>query len=123
MTQKEMITCSSIIHLASAAAGAVGAGLAQMPTSDNLIITPIQITMAISLGTVFGITIEESRAKAMVACAAATTIGRAASQVALGWIPVAGNVINAATAATITETMGWIIAEEFRRQRDILFFT
>ncbi len=116
MTQKEIIACNGIIHAASTAAGAIGAGLAQIPTSDNLIIAPIQIAMAISLGAVFGINIDKSQAKALAASSAATVVGRAASQVAAGWIPVAGNIINAATAVTVTEAIGWIMAEEFERQ-------
>jgi uncharacterized protein (DUF697 family) len=116
MTSKERTLCNGIIHSASAAAGAVGAGLAQVAASDNLIITPIQLTMAISLGKVFGITLDQSSAKAALASAAAATVGRTASQVLVGWIPVAGNIINAATAATITETIGWIMANEFAAQ-------
>lgn len=116
MTSRETGLCSGIIHSASAAAAAVGGGLAQVPTSDNLIITPIQLIMAISLGEVFGITLDQSAAKAAVASATAMTVGRAASQILIGWIPGAGNIINATTAATITETIGWIMAKEFESQ-------
>jgi hypothetical protein len=38
--------------------------------------------------------------------AAAATIGRAASQALIGWIPGIGNIINATTAAAITEAIG-----------------
>ncbi len=67
MTSREKGLCNGIIHSASAAAAAVGGGLAQVPASDNLIITPIQLTMAVSLGKVFGITLDQSAAKAAVA--------------------------------------------------------
>jgi uncharacterized protein (DUF697 family) len=40
-------------------------------------------------------------------------VGRAASEFLVGWIPVAGNAINATTAAAITEFLGWVIANEF----------
>ena len=60
MTIREKNLCRGIIHSASATVGAVGAGLAQVPGSDNLVITPIQLTMAISLGKVFGITLDRS---------------------------------------------------------------
>lgn len=116
MTTREKGLCSGIIHSASAAAAAVGGGLAQIPTSDNLIITPIQLTMAISLGKVFEITLDQSAAKAAVASAAAATVGRTASQIFIGWIPGVGNIVNAATAATITEAIGWIMAKEFESQ-------
>jgi uncharacterized protein (DUF697 family) len=116
MTNREKNLCNGIIHSASAAAATVGAGLAQVPGSDNLVITPIQLTMAVSLGKVFGINLDQSAAKAAVASAAAATVGRTASQVLIGWIPVAGNIVNATTAATITEAIGWIMANEFEKQ-------
>lgn len=116
MTNREKVLCNGIIHSASAAAAAVGGGLAQAPGSDNLVITPVQLTMAVSLGKIFGITLDQSAAKAAVASAAAATVGRTASQVLIGWIPGVGNIINATTAATITEAIGWIMAKEFENQ-------
>lgn len=116
MTGKETALCNGIIHTASLAAGAIGAGLAQVPTSDNLIITPIQLTMAVSLGKVFNIELDDSAAKAAVATAAATTVGRGASQVLIGWLPLWGNIVNAVTATSLTEAIGWIMAKEFEAQ-------
>lgn len=119
MTNREKALCNGIIHSASLAAAAVGGGLAQVPTSDNLIITPIQLSMTISLGKVLGITLDRSTAKATIASAAAATTGRMASQVALGWFPGIGNVINATTAAGLTEAMGWIMANEFEKESEM----
>ena len=116
MTSREIGLCNGIIHTASVAAAAVGGGLAQIPGSDNAIITPIQLTMAISLGKVFDIELDQSAAKATLASAAAASVGRTASQMLIGWIPGMGNIINAATAATLTEAIGWIMANEFERQ-------
>lgn len=116
MTTEEQAKCHAIIHTASVAAGGVGAGLAQIPGSDNAIITPIQLTMTISLGKVFGLTLGESAAKATLASAAAMTVGRTVSQVLVGWIPGIGNAVNAATAASLTEAIGWILAKEFDSQ-------
>lgn len=116
MTNREIGLCNGIIHSDSAAAAAIGAGLAQFAGSDSVLITPVQITMAISLGKVFGITLDQSAAKAAVANTTAAMVGRTISQVLIGWIPGVGNIINAATAATITETIGWIMAKEFESQ-------
>lgn len=113
---KQRCKCHVIIHTASVSAGAVGAGLAQLPCSDNAVITPIQLAMTVALGRVFGIELTDSAARASLASIAASTVGRTASQVLLGWIPVAGNVINACTAASITETIGWLMAEDFAKQ-------
>ena len=45
--------------------------------------------------------------------AAATLVGRGVSQALVGWIPGVGNIINASTAASITEGLGWIVAKNF----------
>lgn len=87
-----------------------------MPTSDNVIITPIQLAMTVSLGKVFGIMLDQSAAKAMIANTLAARFGRNASQAFVGWIPGYGNAINATTAASITEALGWIVAKEFEKQ-------
>ena len=115
MTSEQWAKCHAIIHTASVSAGAIGAGLAQIPCSDNAIITPIQLAMAISLGHVFNVEMTESSAKAAVASASANLVGRAATQVLFGWIPIAGNIINAGTAAALTEAMGWMLAEDFAK--------
>lgn len=107
--------CHAIIHTASASAGAVGGGLAQIPGSDSLPIVAIQTTMTIALGRVFGLELTDTMARSAMA-GVATTIGRALSQFLVGWIPVAGNIINAGTAASVTEALGWALAEDFARE-------
>lgn len=113
MTKKQKIMCNTVIHTASAVAASIGAGLAQVPCSDSAIITPIQLAMTVSLGKVFGVRLSKASAKSAMATGMTTLIGRATSQLLVGWIPVAGNIINASTAATITEALGWILAKEF----------
>ncbi|MBE6069683.1 MAG: hypothetical protein E7211_18630 [Clostridium lundense] len=117
MTSENRSACHAIIHSASAAAAAVGGGLAQIPCSDNALITPIQLAMTVSLGSVFGIELSDSAARAAVASAAGATVGRAISQVLIGWAPGIGNAVNACTAASVTEALGWVLAEEFANQR------
>lgn len=116
ITSAQRGKCHAIIHSASVSAGAIGAGLAQVPCSDSLLIAPIQVAMTVALGRVFGLELTDSAAKASLATVASTTVGRAISQVLLGWIPIAGNIINASTAASITETMGWLLADDFAKE-------
>ena len=116
MTDREKKLCNGIIHSSSAAAAAAASGLAQIPLSDAAVITPIQLAMVVSLGEVFGITLDRSAAEASIASASAATVGRAFTQVLAGWIPGVGNVINASTAAGLTEIIGWIVVREFAKE-------
>lgn len=113
LTEDQKIKCNSIIHTASVAAGGIGTGLAQIPLSDNAIITPIQVTMITSLGAVFGIRVTEGIAKGIIGGAAASIIGRGTVQLLVGWIPIVGNTINTATAAGVTEAIGWMAVAHF----------
>ena len=116
ITSAQKRECKSIIHTASLAAGAVSTGLAQLPGSDNAVISTIQLGMVIRIGRVFGMELEDSVAKAAIGSAASATIGRTISQCLVGWIPGFGNAINAGTAATITVMLGWLIAEDFSKR-------
>lgn len=116
MTKEQKKKCHTIIHSAATAAGGVGAGLAQIPFSDNAVIVPIQVAMVVSLGKVFGLSLSESAAMSALTTAAASTVGRGLSQILVGWIPGVGNAINASTAAAVTEAAGWVIAKEFDDQ-------
>jgi uncharacterized protein (DUF697 family) len=115
MKSEQKRKCHFIIHGASGAAGAMGAGLAQVVAADNLVIVPIQVAMVISLGVVFDVKLTKAAAEAVALTTAATLVGRATSQVLIGWIPIIGNAINAVTAAGITEAMGWAVAGQFEK--------
>lgn len=119
LTADEQFKSNAIIHTAATAAAGIGAGLAQLPLADAALIAPIQITMVTSLGPVFGIAVDDSMAKGIIASLAASYVGRGAVQLLVGWIPVAGNAINAATAAAITEALGWAAVSHFKsKQKD-----
>jgi uncharacterized protein (DUF697 family) len=96
-----------VIHGSALAAAAVGGGLAQIPASGSLVITPIQISMIIALGSLHGKTLDKSAALGVLAAAYGPCVGRTVSQLLIGWIPGVGNAINAATAFVITESIGW----------------
>lgn len=97
----------TIIHSAAASAAAAAAGLAQIPGSDNAVITPIQIAMIIAIGEVHNQQLSKSAALSTLSAASAGVAGRTLSQFLVGWIPGYGNAINATTAFAITEAIGW----------------
>ena len=113
ITKEQKKMCHAIIHSFSAGAGGVGAGLAQVPLSDTVVLTGTQITMVVSLGKVFGLKITDSVASAIGKSVPAALIGRSVTQVLWGWIPIVGNAINASTAAGLTELIGWWAVKEF----------
>jgi uncharacterized protein (DUF697 family) len=114
LSKEQTAKCHAIIHTASVAAGGIGTGLAQIPLSDNLLLAPIQITMVISIGGVFGIKVTDGMAKGILSTLAASFIGRGVSQVLVGLMPVIGNIINTATAASLTEAVGWLAVKHFQ---------
>lgn len=107
------IKCNGIIHGASVAAGTAGAAGAQLPVADNAVITPIQIGMIIALAKVFDRNLTREAALGILKGAGAAFIGRGVSQLLVGWVPGLGNVINTATAASLTEAIGWMSAGQF----------
>jgi len=107
-----------IIHTAATSAAGVGAGLAQIPTSDVLIITPIQASMIVGIALVHKRKIKDATATMLIGTFAAGMFGRAISQVLIGWIPWLGNVINASTAAALTEAVGWAAHKFFEELGD-----
>ncbi len=119
MNDTQQNKCHTIIHSSASICAAVGAGMAQVPGSDSLVIVPIQVGMIVSLGAVFGIAMDESAAKASLATATATMVGRGISQALLGWIPGYGNALNASTAFAVTESVGWAVANDFATQNSL----
>lgn len=102
-----------IIHVAAASAAAVGAGLAQVPGSDAPVLITIQAAMIKAIGELHGRKISQQAAIALIGTFAATVAGRTLSQWVVGWIPGYGNSVNATTAATLTEAIGWAANEYF----------
>lgn len=111
LSVKEQQACHGIIHTASVAAGACGA--IPIPIADAVPMTVAQITMVISLGKVFDITVTKTIAQSILAAVAAPIVGRTAAGAALKFIPVAGWVANVGIAAGITESIGWLCVDHF----------
>lgn len=105
--------CHAIIHSASVAAGAVGAGLAQIPLADTVPITGIQVGMIMGIAEVFDIDLGEGAAKALLGGFATSVAGRNIAGLLVGWIPGIGNAIKAGTAGALTEAIGWAAVAHF----------
>ncbi|GAA9023275.1 hypothetical protein Taitung201_10630 [Helicobacter pylori] len=99
----------TIIHVASGAAG--GVGLIPMPFSDALAIVPIQAGMIYKMNDAFGVKIEDSVAASLITgllgVTAVAQVGRTLVNDLLKFIPVVGSVAGGATAAVITEGIGF----------------
>lgn len=115
---KEIKTkCHAAIHSATVAAGAAGA--IPIPMSDAVPITAAQITMVIALGKIFGMSLSRAAAKSITGVAVTQQAGRTIFTNILKAIPGAnatiGSVVGASTAATMTEALGWLVADDFFR--------
>ncbi|WQX51201.1 DUF697 domain-containing protein [Helicobacter pylori] len=99
----------TIIHVASGVAGA--AGLIPIPFSDAFAIAPIQAGMIYKMNDAFGMDLEESVAASLIAgllgVTAVAQVGRTLVNGFLKFIPVVGSVAGGATAAVITEGIGF----------------
>lgn len=109
--------CHAAIHTATAASAAAGA--IPIPMSDAIPITAAQISMIISLGRAFGITLSETAAKSIIGVGLTQQAGRTVVSGLLKMIPGAGTLvggmIGASTAAAMTEALGWVIVSDFYR--------
>lgn len=106
-----------IIHTAALACASVGAGLAQVPGSDSSVIMPLQTAMIVAIAYQHGVVIAKSAAVDLLLTFTATQVGRGISQLLVGWVPALGNAFNGATAAILTEAVGWAADEYFRSEQ------
>lgn len=102
---KNLRVCSIIVSASGAAAG-VGAGLAQFPGSDWVLIVPIQLSMITAIARAHGHALDKAAAAALLGTFTATIVGRTVTQAAIGWFPGVGNALNAATASAVTSAIG-----------------
>lgn len=121
MNDSQKNKCHAINHSTAVKCAGIGAGLAQLPDSDNIFIVPLQIGMIVSLDAVFGIELSESSAKASLVTVTATMVGRGISKVLVGWIPVWGNALNASTAFAVTQSVGWAMAKDFAVRKSLAY--
>ncbi|MCI6152247.1 MAG: hypothetical protein MR673_03865 [Fusobacterium perfoetens] len=108
--------CHAVIHAAAIAAGGVGAGLAQVPCGDIIPITGIQVGMVISLAKIYNRDITEQAARNILTAVGGGMVGKQIARQLVGWIPLWGNVIKSGTAATATESVGWLVVNYFEEK-------
>jgi uncharacterized protein (DUF697 family) len=102
-----------VIHLAAISGAVAALIMAQLPASDNLILVPIEVVMVIRLGNIFRTDLKRSISTSIIIGNIATLVGRGISEFLIGWIPVAGNIIDALTAAAVIEFFGHTVARSF----------
>lgn len=107
-----------VIHVAAVSAAAVGAGLAQLPGSDSVPLMEIQAVMIFAIAELHEQKITKTAVTTLLSEFVATISGRALSQWLVGWMPGWGNTLNAATAASITEAVGWAADAYFAKHKD-----
>ncbi|GAA7639695.1 hypothetical protein JP0138_07820 [Helicobacter pylori] len=99
----------TIIHVVSGVAGA--AGLIPIPFSDALAIAPIQAGMIYKMNDAFGVKMKDSIATSLITgllgVTAVAQVWRTLVSGFLKFIPVVGSVAGGATAAVITEGIGF----------------
>ncbi|UOR82534.1 DUF697 domain-containing protein [Helicobacter pylori] len=99
----------TIIHVAAGVAGA--AGLIPIPFSDALAIAPIQTGMIYKMNDAFGVKMKDSVATSLITgllgVTAVAQVGRTLVNGLLKFILVVGSVAGGATAAIITEGIGF----------------
>lgn len=114
MNKNDYEKCQTLIHSAAVASGASGA--LPIPGSDAVAIVAIQATMIISLGKIFDVRMTESAATAMATTMIAEHLGKMVAGGLVKLIPGIGSAINASIAFSITEMIGWEVAEDFAKQ-------
>ena len=98
----------------AAAGAAVAAGAVPIPFADAAVLVPIQVSMLAGISATFGIELSKAFLSTLVAAMAGTTgatfLGRAVVANLLKFIPgggsVAGGVVAAGAAATLTTALG-----------------
>lgn len=100
------------IHAASAAAAAVGTGLAGLPVADTLAIVQIQTAMVTAIGRLHGAdpTYAEALQLALAVVASATGRGVDDAHRLGGW---GRRLARGTTAAALTQAVGWAAVRAF----------
>lgn len=101
-----------IIKIYSATTAA-SAGANPIPMSDALLIVPQQIAMAASLAKIYGFNAMGASVVSLLKGQLVSLVGRQLAASLTKFVPILGQVINAAVAGGITGGIGWALLEIF----------
>jgi uncharacterized protein (DUF697 family) len=126
-TQQQINSAHLIIHsCAAASATAAGAWSAipfagpfsMMVGADTPVLASITAGMVVSLGKLFGQSLTKGAAMGVVGNLLGLVFGVNIARGLMSLIPGAGTMINAATTATLQETIGWAFFYIFDEGKD-----
>lgn len=105
--------CAAIIHGAAAAAAGAGA-LTVVPGADAVAIAPVQVAMVTALANEFDVPVTEAALRSTIYASLGTIVGKGGAGLLLRWVPIAGNVVRASVAASVTEALGWTVVKRLK---------
>lgn len=120
ISKKDLKKCQMCIHGAAAACGTIGV-LPYIPFRDTIPITTIQAGMLIGLSQIFNEEITKATAQSLLMSFTSSMLGRNIVAVTVGLVPGVGNAVNLATAASLTESIGWTFVRMFSQDKE--FYT
>ena len=106
--------CETIVH-ASSVAAAAAASVTIIPGSDSVAIMPIQVAMVAALAKEYDLDLSTSLVKSVVYASLGSIAGRAGAGLRTRFIPIAGNLVRASVAFSVTEALGHLVLERLEK--------
>jgi len=111
--------CAVIIHGAAAAA-AGAAAISLIPGSDAMAIMPIQIAMIAALAHEFDVDVPGAAIRSTMYAGLGRIVGQGGAGLLLRWTPIAGQIVRAGIAASVTEGLGWTAYKRLEAGKPLL---
>ena len=106
--------CETIVH-ASSTAAAAAASVTIVPGSDSVAIMPIQVAMVAAMAKEYGMDLSASLVKSVVYASLGSIAGKAGAGLLTRLVPVAGNLVRASVAFSVTEGLGYLVLERLEK--------